>query len=51
MMAILFVIYFVSQLFILWKKEQGAFALIALNAAFSLLMLLHHETNILRIRL
>lgn len=51
MMAILFIIYFVAQLFILSQKERAAFSIIVINIAFSLLMLLHHETDILKLRL
>lgn len=51
MMALLFFLYFLSQLLILWKKENFTFALIVINLAFSYLMLLHHSTDILKIRI
>lgn len=51
MMAGLFVIYLASQLLILWKKEHAAFAIIVINIALSFFMLMHHATDILKIRL
>jgi len=51
MMAVLFLIYFISQVIILLKKQNAAFALMCLNLAFCFLMLLHHSTDILKIRL
>lgn len=51
MMAVLFLLYWLSQLLILWKKENAAFTLIVISLAFSYLMLLHHSTDILKIRL
>lgn len=51
MMAVLFLLYLLSQLLILWKKENFTFTLVVINLAFSYLMLLHHSTDILKIRL
>ena len=51
MMAGLFVIYLASQLLVLWKKEHAAFTIIVINIALSFFMLMHHATDILKIRL
>jgi len=51
LIAVLFVVYFLSQLLILSKKENGAFTLVAVNLVFSLIVLLYHSTDLLKIRL
>lgn len=51
LIAFLFVVYFLSQLLILSKKEDRAFTLVAINLLFSLLVLLYHSTDLLKIRL
>lgn len=51
MMAVLFLIFLIALLMIAWQKRQIAFSLILLNLFFCLLMLLHHATDVLKIRL
>ncbi len=51
MMAGLFGIYLLSLLLILWKQRTLAFIVIAINVVLSLLMLLHHATDVVNIRL
>ncbi len=51
MMAGLFVIYLFSLLLLLGRQKNFAFILITINVILSLLMLLHHATDIVNIRL
>lgn len=51
MMAALFFIYLLCLVLILLKKENFTFTLVVINLVFSYLMLLHHATDILKIRL
>ncbi len=51
MMAGLFLIHFISLLFILWQKRNTAFVIMIFALILSFLMLLHHSTDLLNIRL
>jgi len=50
-MAGLFVIYLVCLALLLWQKENKVFALAIINLILCFLMLLHHATGALNIRL
>ena len=51
MMASLFIVYLICQALILWYKENVAFTIMVINLAFCFLMLLHHSTDIIKVRL
>lgn len=51
MMAGLFLIFSICMLLIYFEHRNLAFGLIAVNIFLALLMLLHHATEILNIRL
>lgn len=51
MMAILFLFFVVSQLLILRQQKTKAFWIGMANVAFILLMLWHHATDVINIRL
>ena len=51
MMAVLFLIFAIVALLIFLQKRKIAFGFIILNLFFCLLMLLHHATDVLKIRL
>gem|GEM_PF-6015300 len=51
MMAGLFFIYSICLLLILLRKRYLVFGLVLINLVLCLLMLLHHGTDVLKIRL
>ena len=50
-MAALFAIYFICLLLIYWRKRNAVFTLVIINLMLCFLMLLHHATDVLKIRL
>lgn len=50
-MASLFFLYLICLLLILMNKRNTAFTLIAISLIFSLVLFLHHTTEIIKIRL
>jgi len=51
MMAGLFIIFLICLILILRRKRTAAFGLVIINLILCFLMLLHHATDILKIRL
>jgi hypothetical protein len=51
MMAALFLLYLVSLVLIFCSKRKAAMIVVIINIALCMLMLLHHATDVLNIRL
>ncbi len=49
-MAALFLLYLVAAGLIFFAKEKAAFIVIAVNIVLSMLMLMHHATDVLNLR-
>lgn len=47
----LFLIFLISLILIVWNKRNLVFGLVILNLILGLLMLLHHSTDVINIRL
>jgi len=50
-MPILFLIFLICLFLVYKKKKRAAFGLVVINLIFCFLVLLHHLTNVVQIRL